>query len=50
MAEELVICPECGLEIRLSKIEEHLDVEEMEKEMIKEFQRFFISESKEIRS
>jgi hypothetical protein len=50
MAEELVICPECGLEIRLSKIEDHLEVEKLEKEMIKEFQQFFVNESKEIRS
>ncbi|MHB1346197.1 MAG: hypothetical protein ACYCXK_01790 [Candidatus Humimicrobiaceae bacterium] len=50
MAEELVICPECGLEIRLSMIEEHLGVEKLEKEIIKEFQLFFKSESKEIQS
>jgi hypothetical protein len=50
MAEELVICPECGLEIRLSKIEDHLEVEKLEKEMIKEFQQFFVNESKEIRN
>ena len=50
MAEELVICPECGIEIRLSKLEEHLRVEKLEKEIIKEFQQFFKSESKEIRS
>jgi len=50
MAEELVICPECGLEVRLSKIEEHLNVEKLEKEIIKEFQQFFRSESKEIQS
>ena len=50
MAEELVICPGCGLEIRLSKIEEHLGVEKLEKEIIKEFQLFFKSESKEIQS
>ena len=50
MAEELVICPECGLEIRLSKLEEHLDAEKLEKKIIKEFQLFFRSGSKEIRS
>jgi len=50
MAEELVICPECGLEVRLSKLEEHLNVEKLEKEIIKEFQQFFKSASKEIRS
>jgi hypothetical protein len=50
MAEELVICPECGLEIRLSKMEEHLDVEKLEKKMIKEFQHYFINKSKEIQS
>ena len=50
MAEELVICPECGLEVRLSKMEEHLDIEKLEKEIIKEFQQFFRSGSKEIQS
>lgn len=50
MAEELVICPECGLEIRLSKMEEHADMEKLEKKMMKEFQHYFITESKEIRS
>jgi hypothetical protein len=50
MAEELVICPGCGLEVRLSKIEEHMGVEKLEKEIIKEFQQFFRSESKEIQS
>ena len=50
MAEELVICPECGLEVRLSKMEEHLDAERLEKKMMKEFAHYFITESKEIRS
>ncbi len=50
MAEELVICPECGLEIRLSKIEDHLDMEKLEKKIIKESQQFCRSRSKEIRS
>jgi hypothetical protein len=50
MAEEMVICPECGLEIRLSKMEEHLEVEKLEKKMIKEYQKFIVRESKEIRS
>ena len=50
MAEELVICPECGLEIRLSKMEEHMDMEILEKKMMKEFRYYFVTESKEIRS
>jgi hypothetical protein len=50
MAEEIVICPECGLEIRLSKIEEHQGLEKLEKEMIKESQQFFVNKSKKIRS
>ena len=50
MAEELVICPECGLEIRLSKMEEHLEAEMLEKKMMKEFRKYFITGSREIKS
>jgi len=50
MAEEIVICPECGAEIRLSDMEEHQDMEKLEKKMMKEFQYYFITVGKEIRS
>jgi hypothetical protein len=50
MAEEIVICPECGAEIMLSDMEEHQDMEKLEKKMMKEFQYYFITVGKEIRS